>query len=306
MKRNKAANAFETLISLVGGAALFGVAVNMFLLPGKVVMGGATGIATTLNFLFPNLPIGLLITTVNIPLLLMNLRRSGKTDTLKAVAGIIISSAAIDTMTFLPVTLEDPLLLSVLGGGCMGWGAGILLTKGFTTGGSDLAAVMIKRAFKNLSYGRCILFIDGAVVLLSAFVLKSYESVMYSALSIFSYSTVLDRVMGGAERAKLAFVISKRYYLVARSISEKLSRGVTLLHASGWYTGDDGIMLMCVVKRKEVYALKTAVLENDPSAFLFIADAAEVIGEGFKITPPAMSDEKKGKVQKHGKIKRKK
>ena len=282
MKNTKYVEFFYSAGAFVGGAALFGVAMNMFLSPGKIVMGGATGIATTVNHLFESIPIGIMIMAINVPLLLLNLKQIGTGAMLRATAGIVASSTAIDLMTFLPVTLDEPLLCAVLGGVTMGAGAGLMLTRGFSTGGSDLAALMLKKHIKSLTTGRIILIIDAAIVLGSAVIMKSYESIIYSAVSIFAYSAAIDAVMGGSDRAKLVIIVSHHYEAIADAVAKRLSRGVTVLHGNGWYTKENREVLMCVVKRQEGYLLKTIVENTDPDAFMILSDATEVLGVGFK------------------------
>lgn len=282
MKNRKLYDAFSTWVSFFGGAALFGVAMNMFLSPGKIVMGGITGISTTINYMFPSLPIGVMIMLMNVPLLFLNMRAVGARAMIKTLAGIVVSSVMIDVLTFLPVTLDDPLLCSLLGGAIMGSGAGLMLARGFTTGGSDLAAFLLKRKIRNLTTGRIILLIDVIVVVGSALVMKNYEGIIYSAISIFAYSVAIDAVMGGAERAKLAFIVSSDHKKIAAAISKEINRGITVLHGNGWYTGEDKEILMCVVKRHEEYLIKKVVEKEDPYAFMILSDATEVLGMGFK------------------------
>ena len=282
MNKKKITNGISEFVSFVGGAALFGVSMNMFLSPGKVVMGGITGIATVINFLNDKFPIGVLIIVLNIPLLLMNIKVNGLRSMIKTVLGIIASSVAIDVMTFLPATLDNPLLCAILGGVTMGTGAGLLLARGFTTGGSDLAAVLLKRKFKRLSTGRLILIIDVFVVVGAAIVTKSFETVIYSSVAIFAYSASIDAVMGGSEKAKMAILVSSKHVEIAEAVSERLERGVTLLHGGGWYTKENKEVLMCVVKRNEEYKLKQLVEGIDRDAFMILTDATEVLGMGFK------------------------
>lgn len=302
MKKRKIGEIIYSAASFVGGAALFGISMNMFLAPGDVVMGGATGIATTVNYIFDSIPIGILILVINIPLLALNLHRLGVLETLKTLAGIVVSSAAIDLMTFLPVTLNDPLLCAVLGGVTMGAGAGLMLSRGFSTGGSDLAAMMLQKRIKSMTTGRILLIIDAVIVISSAFVMRNYETVIYSAVSIFSYSTALDAVMNGSEREKLALIISDKYGEIADEVSAQLDRGVTVVHAGGWYSKEDKEVLMCVVKRREGYILKNLVEKIDPDAFMVMADATEVLGEGFK----SIGGDDKGEKRKLFKRKKRK
>ncbi len=282
MNRKKLTGFISDAVAFLGGAALFGVSMNMFLSPGGVVMGGITGIATVINFLYDKLPIGVMIIALNIPLLVMNIKVSGFKSMVKTVLGIVASSLAIDLTTFLPATLNDPLLCAILGGVTMGTGAGLMLTRGYTTGGSDLSAVLLKNKVKRLTTGRLILIIDVFVVVGAAVVMKRFESVIYSSVSIFAYSVSIDAVMGGSEKAKMAILISDKHDEIAKAVSDNLERGVTLLHGGGWYTKENKEVLMCVVKRNEEFRLKQLVESVDSEAFMILCDATEVLGMGFK------------------------
>lgn len=296
MNKKKFAELTSSTIAFLGGAALFGVSMNMFLSPGNVVMGGITGIATTINFLYEKLPIGVLIIVLNIPLLLLNIKVNGFRSMIKTVLGIAASSVAIDLMTFLPATLNDPLLCAILGGVTMGTGAGLMLTRGFTTGGSDLSAVLLKKKFKRLTTGKLVLIVDVIVVVGAAIVMKSFEGVIYSSIAIFAYSVSIDAVMGGSEKAKMAIIVSAHHVEIAEAVSEGLERGVTYLHGGGWYTKENKEVLMCVVKRNEEYRLKQIVEKIDRDAFMILCDATEVLGMGFKeIDEESRSEEKANK-----------
>lgn len=200
----------------------------------------------------------------------------------RTIVGITVSSVAIDMMTFLPVTVEDPLLCSVLGGITMGCGSGLMMNVGYTTGGSDLAAVMVAKKARRISTGKMILVIDAVIVIGSAVILRNYEGVIYSAIAVFTYSIAVDSVMGGADRAKMVIIISDSYERIAKEITDDMDRGVTLLDGAGGYTGDKKKVLMCVVKRREEYVLKRLVETVDPAAFMILSDATEVLGDGFK------------------------
>ena len=68
---------------------------------------------------------------------------------------------------------------------------------------------------------------------------------------------------------------------IIRSISTELDRGVTILRGAGAWSGEAKDVLMCAFKQKQIVALKRAVKETDPSAFLIVCDAHEVLGQGF-------------------------
>lgn len=282
MNKKKYKEYLSWFVSFFGGSLLFGLSMNMFLHPGSVVMGGLTGVASTINFLYDKLPIGTMIFVLNVPLLLINIKANGFKSMAKSVIGIAATSLAVDVTTFVPATLNDPMLCAILGGVTMGVGAGLLLTKGFTTGGSDLAAIILKKKFKNLTTGRLVLIIDVVVVVGSAIVMKSWEGIIYSSVAIFAYSASIDAVMGGSEKAKMALIISAKHAEISEEIDKKLERGVTYLHGEGWYTKAEKEVLMCVVKRNEEFGVKQIVEKIDPEAFMILCDATEVLGMGFK------------------------
>lgn len=282
MKKKKYSEILSTVIAFFGGSVLFGLSMNMFLSPGNVVMGGITGIATTINYLYDKLPIGVLIFALNVPLLLMNIKVNGWKSMIKTVLGIAASSVAVDLTNFVPATLNDPLLCAILGGVTMGTGAGVLLTRGFTTGGSDLAAVLLKRKFKRLTTGKLVLIVDVFVVVGSAIIMKSFEGIIYSSIAIFAYSASIDAVMGGSEKAKMALIISEKHDEIAEEVDRVLNRGMTYLHGEGWYTKANKEIMMCVVKRNEEFRMKQIVEKIDRDAFMILCDATEVLGMGFK------------------------
>lgn len=268
-------------VAFLGGAALFGAAINMFLRPGGVVMGGVTGIATALNYKF-GLPIGVMMMAMNIPLLIGSAKMGGKAGLRRSVMGIIGSSVASDLMTMLPVTIDDPLLCALFGGAVMGVGSGIMLSRGYTTGGTDLAAYMLKRRFRRLSTGTLIRILDAAVIVGAAVLMGKYDGIIYSAVAVFAYSVAVDIILGGAERAKMALIISDRYADIADAVQDGLERGVTVLRGTGWYTKKEKMLLMCIVKPAEEYKLREIVKEADPDAFVILCDASQVLGEGFE------------------------
>ena len=278
--RNKYAKYLFDAAAVIAGAVLFSASMNMFLLPAGIVVGGMTGIATIINMFF-GVPVGVMIIILNIPLILLNTSYFGKKFFVRTMVGIAATSVATDFITVFPVTVTDPLLCSLLGGVTMGVSLGILLARGYTTGGTDLVACLLKRKFRKSSdrdaYNgvrsrRCRRFGDIAPQLRRA---------PYSVISIFTMGKLADLMLDGSQHAELALIISKKPEETAKRISEKLDRGATLLDGKGSYTGEEKRVVMSVVGRRELFLLKEVVSEVDPDAFVIVCQAAEVLGEGF-------------------------
>ncbi|MCD7776580.1 MAG: YitT family protein [Firmicutes bacterium] len=295
--KSRASPILSEILSVILGSTLYGVAIDMFLTPSGTVMGGATGIATVLNILF-DLPAGTVILVINIPILLIALKLYG----IKMLYHTIIAVASTSVLTdlvellfaneILPIPEMDPLFFAVCGGGLLGAASGILLSHGYTTGGSDLVGVMLHRKFPRLSTGNVIFILDliviGGSAIVRFFFVEEYTvatlitSVLYSVVAVFVYSIAIDAVVGGTKTSRLALIVSDKYDEVADGIFRDLGRGVTILHGLGWYSGQEKNVIMCVVKRSELFRLKSTVKVVDDKAFMILADAKEVLGHNFE------------------------
>ena len=272
--------AMETAILLLG-SVMFGLSVNLFIEPGQITMSGFTGISTTINHFFGT-PIGIMLIFLNMPLLFLEWRRAGGAGVLRTGIGILFTSVAVDGLSFIRSDFTDPLLCAVFGGLIMGAGGGLLLTRGYTTGGSDLCAFLLTRKFRRLTTGRAILLIDVVIVVGSSALMLRWTGLLYSFVAVWCYTTAFDRVLEGFGGAKLVMIISDKYEEIARQVSEQMHRGVTLLYGAGWYTGTQRNILRCVIKRSEQYALTNLARRADPRSFVILSNASEVLGEGFE------------------------
>lgn len=278
--KSKIYDTAKEIAAVVFGAALFAVSLNMFLLPAQVVQGGVTGIATALNLKY-GVGVGTVILAVNVPLILANIKVNGIPFIIKSAVGVALTGVLSDYLNFFPVTLTDPFLCALFGGITMGVGCGIMFTRGYTTGGTDLMVFLARKRWEHLSVGRLTLIFDALIVVGAAVLLNNFLGIFYSALAIFTQTTVVDLVLNGADRTKLFFVITENEDSVASALAA-LNRGVTLLSGHGYHTERQKSVIMCVVKPHQVYAARTAVASADPAAFTVIADCSQTYGQGFK------------------------
>lgn len=279
MKR-KIADFLKDFVFIVAGAILFSCSINMFFLPGGIVNGGVSGIATALNLRF-GAHIGLIMLLVNIPLIAANAFVYGPRFIARSVAGVLLTSLFTDALVFFPVTVTDPFLCSVIGGVLMGCACGIIFSHGYNTGGTDLIVFLIRKKFKRISAGSIVLIADGIIIIASAFLLHNYLGVFYSSLAVYVQSLVLDTVLSGAERSKLVLVVTEHTKEVGASLSS-LGRGVTILHGYGYHTEKTKGVLLCALRKHEIYRAKKAVSKADPAAFTILLDSSQVIGQGFE------------------------
>ncbi|MBQ4042765.1 MAG: YitT family protein [Clostridia bacterium] len=271
-------------LPLLLGSGLYGLALGLFLTPYEIVLGGAGGLAVTLRHFLP-LPVGVWILLLNLPLLLWAVSVVGLRGMLRTILGVAATSVSTDLLALLPSFHLEPLMAALFGGAVLGAGTGILLPRGFTTGGSDLAAYLWNKQNPRRRLSTTILFIDASIVLGSAAALRNYAGLLHSAAAIASFTASLDAVTRSIGRAKLAVIISRKGEEIGDAVAKKINRGVTILRGLGWYSKEEFPVLLCAVKQRELYTLKELVRSVDGEAFLIVTDASEVLGSGFPNPP---------------------
>ena len=266
----------QILIGCVMGAAAY----PLFLTPSHIAPGGLTGVAMVFNYLF-GAPVGTTSLLMNVPLFLIGYKSMGRVFAWRSLIAAVLFSVLIDLLPLPALTLQ-PLLASIFGGVLLGAGLGLILRGGATTGGTDMAARMLHSRFlQHISVG-AILFAIDCVSVAMASVSIEVEHGLYALISIYVGGKIIDMVMLGLSHEKACYVISDAHEAIKQEIMTRLERGVTMLEAEGGYSGAKRPVLLCLLSAQEVGQLKAIVLSHDERAFVFISDAHEVLGEGFR------------------------
>jgi len=266
---------------LLTGVLITALGLDMFLVPNKIAAGGVSGIATIIYHV-TRFPVGITMLAINVPLFLMGIRQMGMGFGVRSLVGTVTLSLLVDLLApVVPVPTRDPLLASIYGGIVVGVGIGLVFRNKGTTGGTDLAAAIVNNYMK-LSVGVVLFFIDAAVIIAAGIAFNSAELALYALLTVFLTARVIDMVQEGFGYAKAALIISQKPKEVADAILKKLDRGATSLQGRGMYTMQDRDVILSVVTRAEISALKELVHDIDPKAFVILTDIHEVLGEGFR------------------------
>ena len=272
---------WDYLIIIVA-CALYSFGFICFYQSNNLSVGGFTGVAQILNYFLPFLPIGTTALVMNIPILILAWKKQGPGLLIGTIFAITMTSLMIDGLNYLFGLFPpmDPLLAGIYGGVAVGVGVGLLMLKGATTGGTELLARLLKYVIPNLSIGNLCLIVDVIVVIAYALVFKSIDNALYGIISMYVFSLAVDAVVYGSNNAKVAYIISNHSEDITKHLLG-MELGITLLKGEGAYTGDAKKVVLCAFKRKEIVPIKAAVTAIDPSAFIIVCEAHEVLGEGF-------------------------
>lgn len=284
MKKEKFIEFLKDIIADIIGSAIFAIGVNTFTTPNEIAPGGVTGIATMLHSI-TGMQMGTLTFLINIPLIILGLVIIGKHFTISTFRTLLILSVITNLLEFvLPIYTENVLVASIFGGATIGIGMGIIFLRGSTTGGTDILGRVLLRYFQHIPLGKILLAIDFVIVTAAGIYYGTLEAALYALVSVYVTERAMDSVLYGFNETRIAYVVSDRAVEVAERVMDETERGVTYLNGEGGYQRAKKLVIMCAMPSRQFAQFKRIVLEVDPLAFIMVAPASNVIGEGFKQT----------------------
>ena len=264
------------------GITLTAIAISMFLVPNKIVNGGASGLATIIYYTIGLKP-SISNAIINGILLLFALICFGRkfvARTLLSIAGLTI---LIEVFSYFPPVTDNVLLASIFGAALYGIGIVIVLSQGSTTGGTDIMGRLIQHMRPHWKIGKVLLGVDLFVVFLSLITFKTTEAVLYGIMALFISSNAIDWLMKALNISKLAFVITDKGPEISDYLISTSPRGVTLVDATGGYTHEDRQVLICALKESELPEFQRKILNIDEHAFIIYSESQQIVGNGFYI-----------------------
>lgn len=270
---------FQRILLITLGASLMAVGLEIFLVPNNVIDGGITGISIMLSYV-TGMKLGIFLFILNIPFFFIGYKQIGKTFALSTLYGIIVLSIVTTLLHPVQPFTQDILLATVFGGIILGIGVGIVIRYGGSLDGTEILAILFNNKLP-FSVGEIIMFFN-LFILGSAGFVFTWDRAMYSLIAYFVAYKTIDITITGLDESKSIWIISDNAKQIGDTILNRLGRGVTYINGEGAYSGDDKKVIFCVINRLEEAKLKEIVSENDDSAFLAVADIAEVRGGRFK------------------------
>jgi uncharacterized membrane-anchored protein YitT (DUF2179 family) len=268
-------------VMIVAGTLVTALAFNLFIIPHQIAPGGVSGIGALVYYVSNHkIPVGATIIVLNIPLFAASLKLLGGRFGIRTLLATILLSVFIDYIK-VPSLSDNALLASVYGGVLIGFGLGLVFRGNATTGGTDLMARLIRHWIPSIGISWVLFVIDSLVVVASG-ILLGPDRALYALISLFITSKMIDLVLEGLNQSKAFFIITRHTEAIVGRILAEMDRGATLLRGKGAYTGEDRDVILCVLNRVQTTRLKAVVKEEDPDAFVLVADVREAMGEGFK------------------------
>ncbi len=282
----------KRLIIALGGAAVYALGMNLFVVPNKLYSGGLMGGAQVIRTLlvdYLHLPLGnfdiagLIYYAVNVPILLLAMKNIGKQFLVKTIAcvtamTVFLSLIPIPAQPLLP---NDVLACSVIGGIMCGFGMGTALRMGGSLGGTDIIGMLMIKKKNNVSVGRLSLTVNLVLYTICLF-LFDVSTVIYSLIYAFVSSFSIDREHSQNINVEVQIITKNDNRAMEEEIFRELNRGITRLDSTGAYTNEKSNILYILISKYEVSRLKSIVLKYDPQAFIVMNEGVTVVGHYIK------------------------
>lgn len=274
---------FREFILMTFGTALVAIGTYFFKFPNHFSTGGVTGLAVILAQLLPSFTPSTYAAVINILFLLVGFFALDRGFGLRTAYCSILFSAMLQGLEWLaplasPLT-SSPLLELFFSVIFPALGSAILFNLGSSTGGTDIAALILKK-FSSLDTGMALLCSD-LFIAASALLVFDIETGLYSLLGLMLKSVMVDSVIESLNRKKSFFVITQNPQVACDYITYTLHRGATTWQAQGAYTHHESTVILTALSRGQAVALRRELKRKDPQAFIVIANSSEIFGKGF-------------------------
>ena len=288
MKNKNLLKEIKPYLIITFGMLIYSFAATGFLVPHKIVGGGATGISTVLFYLF-GIPVGVGYALVNIILLVIAMKILGPKFGIKTIFAIAVGSIFLGIMQpLMPVDgiLPDEKFMStIIAAMLTGLGIGIAISVGGSTGGTDIIAMLVTK-YHNVSPGKILMFCDFCVIAMTLLIYDHIDreavgGLIYGYVMMGIVSFTVDYVLTGKTQSAQLFIFTDKFDEVARELTNQVHRGVTLIDAKGWYSGQDKKIILIVARKYEASDVLRIAKQVDPNVFMTMAPVMGVFGKGF-------------------------
>ncbi|WP_093921255.1 YitT family protein [Sunxiuqinia elliptica] len=263
------------------GMSLYVLGWTVFLIPAEITGGGISGLSAVI-FYSTQIPVAVSYFIINAILILVAIKMLGANFGIKTIFSMLVATFlfwATSNMLTKPL-IDDTFLSAVLGAMMGGAGIGLVFTRGGSTGGTDIIAMIVNR-YRNISPGRVIMYCDVIIIASSYFVFHSPSKLVYGYVSMWVISYSIDAFLNGSNASAQIFIFSKKFEEIADYINKVAGRGVTVFDGTGWYTKENVKVVMTVVRKRESSLIFRKLKEIDPDAFISMGSVMGVYGQGF-------------------------
>lgn len=260
------------------GAFLVAFAIQVFLIPNRLIDGGTMGLAMIFGNQTDTRLIPLYLIIINLPFVILAYRTIGKAFVMHMVYAVIMFAGSMVLIHhYMPwaVFHGESLEVVVIGGAILGVGQGLVIRYGGSTDGTEILGIIINRR-TGFTVGQVVLFCNIFIFGLAGVVFQDWHPPLLSLITYMVVIKIMDSVIVGLDEVKSVMIISSKSKMIAEAIMHELGLGLTVMYGRGGFSGDEREILYVIAERLQLADLKELIHQLDPSAFVAIENLHEV------------------------------
>lgn len=275
---------WKDYLNITFGLSLYAFGLIGFIKPAGIVTGGLTGISLLIEYATQgNLPLQYTFFVVNLILIALSFKILGAKFLIKTIFGVVTLTLLLMIARAIltePIVKDEPIMAGIIGALLCGTGMGFVFNSNGSTGGTDIIVAVMNK-YRNMAFGRGMLFCDFIIICCSYFVSGDYKIIIQSLIVMGVMTYTIDMAINGFRQSVQFMIISPKYMEIADVINRDLKRGCTLLHGTGWYSKQESKVILLLARRNQAAAIMRAVKTIDPNAFISQSVVRGVFGQGF-------------------------
>ena len=186
-----------------------------------------------------------------------------------------------ENLSFSLLEEKDIILAAIYCGVFGGVCSGLVFSRGYSFGGTDTVAKIIKLKFlPHVGLSKILLVIDAVIIVLSG-IFFGRNIALYALVTQIIFSKVVEYVMYGFETKVVQLeIITDKHDEIATYIMKELNRGVSSVAIVGGYTKTKRDKLITLCSPRESMLLRQFVAKVDKTAFVSVLRVETVWGAG--------------------------
>ena len=287
----------KNYLMITVGLTLYAFTWKFFMAPYQFVTGGITGVGGIVEYT-TQIPMQYTYFVINIVLIIIAIQQLGWKFCVKTVYAIAVMTVALEMFDIIfetcPTAIDvlgpdKQLEACIVGSIFIGMGIAFCFLSNGSTGGVDIIAAIANK-YKDISFGRAMLYIDACIIISSYFIIpekadsqpfEDVQKIFYGFINLVIVNVSLDYMINSNRQAVQFFIFSNKYDEIAYYITRQLKRGVTLLDSVGYYSGKEGKVVTTITRATQANQLLSAIKQIDPNALISQSKVMSVYGLGF-------------------------
>ena len=276
------------------GLTLYAFTWKFFMAPYQFVTGGITGVGGIVEYT-TGIPMQYTYFAINVVLIIIAVQQLGWKFCIKTIYAIAVMTLALEMFDLVFQTIptayqilgpDKQLEACIVGSIFIGMGIAFCFLSNGSTGGVDIIAAIVNK-YKDISFGRAMLYVDACIIISSFFIIPSesismsVQKIFYGFINLVIVNVSLDYMVNSNRQAVQFFIFSSKYDEIAYYITRRLKRGVTLLDSIGYYSGKEGKVVTTIARANQANQLLSAIRQIDPNALVSQSKVMAVYGLGF-------------------------